>query len=158
MSDCQEYQRKYYLAHREQRCADQRAYYARNRKAELKKQQTRRKINAKKLRALQKARHKANPLRRMLYSAKARAKVLNVAFNLTPENVVMPSTCPVLGIPIICSGDFVRPNSPTLDRIDGKIGYVVGNVRIISWRANRLKSDGTVSEFKCIIAYMNGAI
>lgn len=42
-------------------------------------------------------------------------------------------------------------NSFSLDRIIPGKGYVVGNVRIISWRANQLKSNGTVEEFEKII-------
>ena len=38
-------------------------------------------------------------------------------------------------------------NSPTLDKFIPSKGYVKGNVQIISWRANSLKSDGSPDEW-----------
>jgi hypothetical protein len=42
-------------------------------------------------------------------------------------------------------------NSPSLDRIDTSKGYVKGNVWVISWRANKLKSDATLAELESIV-------
>ena len=33
-------------------------------------------------------------------------------------------------------------------------GYVLGNVYVISWRANRLKSSATIDELEKIIGYI----
>lgn len=41
-----------------------------------------------------------------------------------------------------------RPDSPTLDRLDNTKGYVRGNVIVVSYRANRLKSDATIYELR----------
>lgn len=58
--------------------------------------------------------------------------------------------CPILGIPIrwyAGSGTGKHhPNSKSLDRIDSSQGYIKGNVQIISWRANDLKSNATLEE------------
>jgi len=43
-------------------------------------------------------------------------------------------------------GKWCNPSSATLDRIDSSQGYVEGNVQIIEWRYNLLKSDFTVEE------------
>ncbi len=48
------------------------------------------------------------------------------------------------------------PNRVTIDRQDNSKGYVLGNLGIICWRCNQLKKDGTLQEFKGIIAYMEG--
>jgi len=66
-----------------------------------------------------------------------------------------PDVCPVLGIPLdySCKG-FASPNSPSLDRIDNSKGYEIGNVRVISWRANSLRADGTEVEFAAILRDM----
>ena len=42
----------------------------------------------------------------------------------------------------------------TLDRKVNALGYVKGNVFVISHRANRLKQDATADELAAILAYM----
>ena len=44
--------------------------------------------------------------------------------------------------------------SPSLDRIDSKKGYTKDNVQVISNRANRLKADGNIEEFKLILKWL----
>jgi hypothetical protein len=39
-----------------------------------------------------------------------------------------------------------RPDSPTLDRILPELGYIKGNVAFLSYRANRIKDNGTMQE------------
>lgn len=39
-------------------------------------------------------------------------------------------------------------NSPSLDRIDNEKGYTNDNIRIISWKANRLKGTAIYTEYK----------
>jgi hypothetical protein len=38
--------------------------------------------------------------------------------------------------------------------MDSSVGYVPGNVNIISFRANTLKNNGTLEEFKKLIKWM----
>lgn len=64
-----------------------------------------------------------------------------------------PSKCPILGIELSYSGG---DSSPSLDRIDNSKGYIKGNVMIISFRANRLKSDATIYELKLISEFIKG--
>lgn len=90
---------------------------------------------------------------RLLGAAKRRATEKGLEFSLTPSDVVIPETCPVLGIRLSTDdGDW--NNSPSLDRIDPKKGYTPDNVRVISFRANRIKCDATVAEVEAILAYM----
>lgn len=49
-------------------------------------------------------------------------------------------------------------SSPSLDRLIPAKGYVKGNVRVISRRANCLKSNGTLEEFRAVMAYMEGVL
>lgn len=69
-------------------------------------------------------------------------------FNLLPEDIVIPDVCPVLGIELRHNYGKNGPtdHSPTVDRIDNSKGYVRGNVIVVSFRANRLKSDATSAE------------
>jgi hypothetical protein len=90
-----------------------------------------------------------------LTAAKTRAKKLGVPFDLTVEDIVVPDRCPVLGMAITHQyGKRAADFSPSLDRIIPALGYVKGNVRIISWRANYLKNNGTADEFEAIARYI----
>jgi hypothetical protein len=93
--------------------------------------------------------------RTMLTDAKRRARIKNVPFNIELEDIQIPEICPILGIPIIVGGQIGPSiNSPSLDRKIPELGYVKGNIHVVSWRANRLKSDSTVPELEMILKYM----
>lgn len=80
----------------------------------------------------------------------------------------IPDFCPVLGIPLLLyrkwsaglgkgKGRNRHDNSPTIDRINSNLPYLKkykDNLFVISWRANKLKSDGMLSEFEGIVEYM----
>jgi len=62
--------------------------------------------------------------------------------------------CPLLGLELTyanCGNNNTPQNYATLDRIDPTKGYVVGNVQILSFRANTIKGDATLEELKLII-------
>jgi len=62
--------------------------------------------------------------------------------------------CPLLGIELTyvnCAGNRTTQNYATLDRIDSTKGYVMGNVQIVSFRANTLKNSATLEELKTIV-------
>ncbi len=93
------------------------------------------------------------PEKSLLRLAQKRAVSRGTEFNLTLEDIVIPEICPVLGIPLIQGSRQLKDQSPTVDEfIPGK-GYVKGNIVIISWRANRLKSDATLSEMQRVLKY-----
>lgn len=95
-----------------------------------------------------------NNLRHMMWkNAKRRAKDKGIDFSIKEEDIVITDVCPVLGIPLIV-GVVRNDNSPTLDRIDNTKGYIVGNIRVISWRANRIKGDATSKEISLVLEYM----
>ncbi|MBO9624152.1 MAG: hypothetical protein J7500_15700 [Sphingomonas sp.] len=89
----------------------------------------------------------------MLALARSRCRRSGLEFSLSPDDVTIPETCPILGIPLSsglgCGRGqklIERDDSPSLDRIDNSKGYVPGNVVVVSFRANRIKSDAAVSE------------
>lgn len=90
---------------------------------------------------------------RLWSSAKNRARIQGTPFNIEPSDVVIPSFCPVLGIPIDTSYTKRSDNSPSIDKAVPSLGYVRGNVVVISWRANRLKSDASVEELNRIASF-----
>ena len=99
---------------------------------------------------------KSNPLSILVITAKSRAKRKGLDFDISIEDLTMPDQCPVLKIPLIVS-DTGRHNnnSPSLDRIDPTKGYIKGNVRVISYRANMLKNNMSVEEARLILEDLN---
>ena len=93
-----------------------------------------------------------DPIPTMLILAKRRAKKKGLLFNLEHKDINMPILCPVLGVTLKTGLGKLAPESPSLDRINSSLGYVSGNVRIISHRANALKSNATILELTQIIA------
>lgn len=102
--------------------------------------------------ATHKAWIEANPINQLLSSAKTRAKKAGLPFDLTIEDIQIPEVCPVLGIPLIrnLGGSYPTPNSPSIDRIIPTLGYVRGNIAVISNRANTIKQDANVEELTAV--------
>jgi len=95
----------------------------------------------------------------MFRNAKYRAKAAGLAFTISMDDIKVPEFCPVLGIKIII-GDGRgghRDESPSLDRIHPELGYVPGNVVVVSWRVNRIKCDATVAELRTISDFYAGS-
>ena len=75
------------------------------------------------------------------------------------ESCVVPDVCPILGIELNYDGSgkegYSRDDSsPSIDKIVPSLGYTEGNIHIISWRANRIKNDGTWEELIAIGEYI----
>lgn len=75
-------------------------------------------------------------------------------WTITFSDVVWNTTCPILGIDLNYYAEGRQENSPSFDRIDSNLGYIPGNVQIISWRANRIKNNGTSEEHLKIANYL----
>ena len=88
------------------------------------------------------------PERQLLYNLKCKCRRRGLDFDLALEDLKIPGRCPVLGIPLEWSKGQRTDNTPSIDRIDNGRGYVKDNVIIVSWRANRLKSDATIEELR----------
>jgi hypothetical protein len=96
-------------------------------------------------------------LRQIINAVRHRAKRRGLEFNITADDLEVPEFCPVLGIKMVLSNKRMPAhNSPSLDRFDNSLGYIKGNVRVISHRANGLKSNATLAEMKAVVAYMEG--
>lgn len=66
----------------------------------------------------------------------------------------IPSHCPIFNVPLVILKENNKqrhPQSPSIDRIDPKKGYIRSNIRIISWRANEIKGNATLEEVKMIL-------
>lgn len=76
-------------------------------------------------------------------------------FEITMSDLVWHTHCPMLGLELDWTGDYRKENSPSIDRIDSSKGYVKGNVVLCSWRANRLKNNGTAEEHRKIADFLD---
>lgn len=92
------------------------------------------------------------PRHKIWEQAKKRAKENAIPFLLTVHDIPdIPPRCPVLGIEIKAnSAAGPLDSSPSIDRVIAHLGYVPGNIRIISYRANRLRSDATATELRLV--------
>jgi len=82
-----------------------------------------------------------HPNRALWHAAKFRAKQRGLEFDILPTEIVVPEFCPVFQIKLGKITGRLRNDTPSLDRVDNSLGYVHGNVRVISWRANQAKSN-----------------
>ena len=91
---------------------------------------------------------------KLWYRAKRRAKERSQEFNIQIEDIQIPSECPVFKTPFVEN----TPYSASLDRIDSSKGYVLGNIQVISTRANILKNDATLKELEQLVAFMRAGV
>jgi hypothetical protein len=111
------------------------------------KRQSCRECNAAYMRSYLRRRRLKMPDRSLWDRAKKRSIDRGLEFGLPKGSIIVPRTCPVLGIPIELRGKRSHC-SPSLDRIAPEKGYVTGNIRVISDRANRLKSNHTLGNLR----------
>lgn len=77
-----------------------------------------------------------------------------LTFELQIDDIVIPETCPVFGTRMETTGAKVYDGSPSLDRIRPELGYTKENVVVISYKANRMKSNGTLEEHRRLLEWM----
>jgi hypothetical protein len=82
---------------------------------------------------------------RMLANAKTRARVEGFGIDITWNDLdkIWPddNRCPIFGTVFERGKTSHIPTSPTLDRIKPTLGYVSGNIAVISHRANAIKNN-----------------
>lgn len=99
-----------------------------------------------------------NPEKTLLTAIKSRSKKNNIPFNLTIEDIVFPKTCPVLGIELVPQVGMkysTRETSPSVDRIIPALGYIKGNIQIISFLANAMKRNATKEQLVLFAKWIN---
>ena len=129
-------QREQYLKHREKRLAYDKEYY--NKTKEDKKLQ--KYLSVKRWRL-------NNPERYLYNTVKNRAKKSNLEFDLDITDIVIPTHCKYLGIELKLTLDpGHKDEHPSVDRIDNTKGYTKDNIQIISFKANRMKTNSSITE------------
>lgn len=102
-----------------------------------------------------KEKRKINPKANMIATAKHRAKVKGVPFSITSDDFDIPEYCPVLRIKLETSVGMASDNSPSLDRIIPSLGYVPGNIQVISKLANSMKTNASVEHMLLFAEWVN---
>jgi hypothetical protein len=107
------------------------------------------------VRARRKLYRELNPERSLFDGVKNRSRKRGWDFDITVDDIIIPEICPILLIPL----EKYHPNrAPSLDRIDNLKGYIKGNVRVISKRANSLKGDMSIEDIERLLAYAKGEL
>jgi hypothetical protein len=84
---------------------------------------------------------------------KQSARKRDIEFTLTLSDIIhldLPITCPIFSIPLVYNRGKAMDNSFSVDRIDPNRGYIADNIWVISWKANRMKSNATLDELKLL--------
>jgi hypothetical protein len=82
------------------------------------------------------------------HGAKKRAKRDNLLFTIVPEDIVIPSRCPVLGFELRMNKGSPSFDSAAIDRLYPSLGYTKKNIIVVSHRANAIKNDSTIIELE----------
>ena len=90
---------------------------------------------------------------RLWYSAKRRAKRLNIKFTIKKEDITVPEKCPVFGFRLIVNKGNSGYNSPSLDRINTHKGYTPDNIIVVSHKANTIKNNATIKEIAKVLDF-----
>lgn len=107
--------------------------------------------------SFRKKKFKNDPQHYLWYVARTRARQKGIEFTITKDDVIIPEVCPILEVPLL-KGDGYLPNSMSLDRVDNSKGYVPGNVRVISRKANLMKSSLTLDVLEKLVKYIKNEI
>lgn len=91
----------------------------------------------------------------LLALARQRAKAKGVPFSITEDDIKIPHKCPALGIELKRGNTSRRlESSPTLDRINPAMGYVPGNVIVISCLANMIKTNASYTQIGKVYTWL----
>lgn len=94
----------------------------------------------------------------LLSKCKSRSKKLNIPFDLDLNYLLSISSeyCPVFNSKLVWGrgNGFSAEFSPSLDRLIPDKGYIKGNMAIISFKANRMKNNGSTEEIRKLLNWL----
>src|SRR5579885_873938 len=138
-SDCEQYVKNYYKKHRVKEIARAKKSLAKKSRAEIN--------------AYRKDHNRRHPISVIFQHARKRAKEKNIPFDITADDLVVPKFCPILGIELCVNEKHAKDNSISLDRIVPELGYVRGNVAIISYKANTIKNNASIEDLEKVLCW-----
>lgn len=96
---------------------------------------------------------KSDPQYAIWKAAKDRARKSEIEFDLHASDVSIPIHCPILGVRLESGmgkgrghAISLKDTAPSIDRVDNSRGYTIDNIIVVSFRANRIKSDASWQE------------
>ncbi len=101
-----------------------------------------------------------SPQYRLHLSSFNNARRAGVLHTIRRSDIKLPQYCKYLGVRLdyrLASerGSLRSWNAPSIDRINPALGYVPGNIQIISDLANRMKQDATIPQ---LLAFAQGVL
>ena len=89
-------------------------------------------------------------------NAKRRAKQAGLDFTLTVQGIINMAQlrCPLLDVQLDYGANVSNANSASIDRIDSRRGYTSDNCKVISFKANRIKTNATLEEITLLAKNM----
>ena len=97
-------------------------------------------------------------IKRNLKNIKSKCLSNGVPFDITMKDLCITDTCPLLGIEIKAGLPRNSAQSPSIDKIVPELGYIKGNVWIVSSRANIIKNDASVDEIELLAKNLRNKI
>lgn len=93
---------------------------------------------------------------RVYHAARTRAKKTGLPFDLDRDHIfsLCVTHCPALGLELTYNATGTPPNCASLDRIRPELGYVRGNVVVVSYLANTIKQNATAAEVAAVARWM----
>jgi hypothetical protein len=95
-------------------------------------------------------------VKQIYHQLKSSAKKRGIYFDLTLTDLnqlSFPLRCPILNMPLQYNRGMPQDNSYSIDRRDSSKGYTIDNIVVISNRANKLKSDATLTEMRLLFEF-----
>lgn len=144
------HRKKSYEANKQKRLAHDKEYYQANKEKIISRQGQYYQTNKEEINAQHSESRRQDPGKYLYKHARERAAKEGIPFTIQREDIVCPQVCPLLEIPLFVGAKVLCDNSPTLDRKIPSSGYVPGNIRVISYKANRIKNNASYQEFETI--------
>lgn len=94
----------------------------------------------------------------LLEYARRRAKTQKVPCTISIEDIFIPEYCPLTGLKLQRHEGKNQEDSASIDKVIPHLGYVPGNVRVISKKANRRKQDMLRADVVKLLDYIDGKI
>ena len=96
-----------------------------------------------------------HPVEKRLNKIRSTCRKTGLPFNITIDDLLPGTSCPIFGTALNWNTSRGADDCAQVDRVVPSLGYVKGNVRVISARANRIKDNATAAELRLIADYID---